>query len=374
MRSIDLRTPRRLAAAAGLMVCALVTVSPGPARADAPAAQWQAVNRAIVQGHVLPRYAALARATSTLQLQTVRFCADPRPSSLRFLRRAYALTAQAWADVEHLSTGPVMREQRRYRIRLWPDKHGTAAKQIRALLASADSAALEPQAFRGGSVAVQGLTAMERLLFPVADVAAEDFAGGDEAAFRCALLRAIGDNLADIAASVADEWESGAAADAGARGTMGETGGSARDAAAGFLRDLSTGLEALAMNKLERPLGPAPATARPKRAEAWRSDLTLQLLRANLASLQHLYMTGFSPVLTTDPIDGALDLRIRAAFTAALAAAALDQPLPALVGDAEGRARAQHLLAETRALQVLIGTKLPEALNLPLGFNSLDGD
>jgi predicted lipoprotein len=85
-----------------------------------------------VEGRIIPCYLALQRATANLDAFTERLCADPRTQRLECMRRLFLQVQSAWARIQHVGIGPVEVERRRYRIQLWPDKHGTAARQIRA--------------------------------------------------------------------------------------------------------------------------------------------------------------------------------------------------------------------------------------------------
>ena len=59
-----------------------------------------------------------------------------------------------------------MAQDGRYeRFAFFPDVHGTGARQIRGFLVSQDEALLKPGALAGQSAAVQGLPALESLLF-----------------------------------------------------------------------------------------------------------------------------------------------------------------------------------------------------------------
>jgi predicted lipoprotein len=49
-------------------------------------------------------------------------------------------------------------------------------------------------------------------------------------------------------------------------------------------------------------------------------------------------------------------------------------PLERAVQDASTRKAAEKLAADTQALKGLVMQRLPEALQIPVGFNALDGD
>jgi predicted lipoprotein len=61
--------------------------------------------------------------------------------------------------------GPVTEENRLERILFWPDRKGIGLKQVQAAIAGEDATAADPQTLPGKSVAMQGLGALEFVLF-----------------------------------------------------------------------------------------------------------------------------------------------------------------------------------------------------------------
>ena len=265
---------------------------------------------------------------------------------------------------------------RRYRFQLWPDKHGTGARQLKALLAAEDPEILPREAFARASVAVQGLPAVERLLFEK-DVDAAAFGSGQGPSYRCELVVAIADNLARMADGILRAWtterrpyrELASTADNG-----NEAFASSEELAGLFLRDLRTALQTVADLKLERPIGADAARAKPKRAESWRSERSLKNIQINLEVARELYVTGFASALTAGEQTAQLDRRIQAVFDEVIGMTESDSPLKGLVADPEQRPRIERLLASVRSLEKTVSAELPGALGLTIGFNALDGD
>ena len=128
-----------------------------------------------------------------------------RPGSLR---DAYHRTADAWSSIELVHYGPIAEDFRGERLSFWPERKNAVEKALKAALAKADDASLAPDTFRKGSAGVQGLPALERLLF--SEGASEaDFAGSPEAEFRCRLGSAIATNILAIAREVQAGWVDG---------------------------------------------------------------------------------------------------------------------------------------------------------------------
>src|SRR6185503_11648642 len=94
------------------------------------------------------------------------------------------------------------------RLYFWPDPRNTTARQLGELMASRDAATLTAESVSRGSAAVQGLPAVERLLFDEGATAAFR-REGEEGRRRCEVLEAITRNVRDIAGDVLREWKGG---------------------------------------------------------------------------------------------------------------------------------------------------------------------
>ncbi|MGB5832543.1 MAG: imelysin family protein [Thiohalocapsa sp.] len=337
-----------------------------PAIAGGVRADWTTAHLALLDEHVIPRYEALAETTAGLAADADRFCNAPDAKGLERVRRDYHQVMDAWQAVAHISFGPVELFMRRERFELWPDKHGTGARQLRALLVAQDREMLAQEAFPRGSVAVQGLPALERLLFE-SDIDPASFGSTDGPGYRCALGQAIAANLKHMAEETLDAWTSPTSNASSAFGSSDEV-------AALFLRDLRTTVQKIADLKLRRPMGKDPTRAKPERAESWRSQRSLQNIRINLQAARNLYATCFAPVVASEAKTPELDRRIRAAFDEAIDGTALDEPLQDLIADPARRTSLEQLLASVQTLEQMIASELPGALGLAIGFNALDGD
>lgn len=327
------------------------------------------LNGRVVDDHLIPRYQQLAAASTALAERSDALCAAPDAAGLAATRAAYHTAMDAWQGIAHVRFGPVALLLRHHRFQLWPDKRNTGGRQLAQLLAAADPAALDPEQVAQGSVALQGFSVLERLLF------AQGPRPEPVVGYRCAVVRAVAHNLAAMSAALVSDWTVGPGAYRQQlrqpnedNGLESELGVSSR-----LLNNLDAQLQSIIEQKLGRPL--AAGRLRPRRAEAWRSGRSLRNIAINLAALRELYLSGFAPLLVARADGPALDQRLRDAFAAAVTAAvALDRPLAELAADPAGRAGLDALAARVITLKGLAGGDLPRALDIPLGFNSLDGD
>ncbi|WP_119419259.1 imelysin family protein [Desertibaculum subflavum] len=368
-----------------LLRLVLVLVAMGCARAVAAAptdADYRRLNEALVTGHILPRQDKLAEATKALAAEAGRFCAAPTAASLGTMRDAFDRAVDAWQGVQHVRFGPIELFMRNMRLAFWPDPRNTVSRQVDELLAGKDAGALTAQAFARGNVAGQGFPALERLLYGE-DAAAKLTGGGAEAAFRCDAIRAIAGNLAGMAADIRREWIEGAEAQAKVMAEAGQSGdryAGPKEVTLDLFKSLHAAVELVADHKLARPLGASLQAARPQLAEAWRSRRSLAALRLNLEAAEAMYLgedggAGFSAFVRDVAGNAALDDLLRRAFAQTRGtAASIGKPLEVAVLDPAERPKLVQLAREASALKTLLAQRLTVALDIPLGFNALDGD
>lgn len=354
-----------------LKITALLALTIGlgsPLQAAAPA-DGTVHNLRAVDSHIVPGYQALGSSTTRISQAADAFCAAPDADGLDRLRQAYRDGMGDWQSIQHIRFGPIEYLTRAHRYQLWPDKRGTVRKHLDRLLAAQDSAALELDTFAGGSVAVQGFSALERLLFG-ADVGPAQFSGDAAARYRCQVVQAIGANLADMSSRLVNDWQDQRHFIATAHDGN-DFYDSDQEVSAKLLNNLHTQLQVVVEQKLERPLGDSLRKARGKRAESWRSGQSLANIRRNLQASRDLYQAAFAPRLQ----DGGLKAEIDQAFADSLQAVdAITLPLYQAVKDPAARLQVETLHGRAYELKSLLGNRLPEALGLVLGFNSLDGD
>ena len=324
----------------------------------AAAADYVALNERAVERHVLPAYARLTAETARLDEAAQRSCAD-----VPALQAAWRQAMDAWQGAQHIRFGPVALFERHARFEFWPDPRNIAGRQLTQLFEARAPEAITPHSFTVGSVAVQGLGALERILFDkeaAAKLAADPY--------RCDWLRAAARNVADMARETEAEWR-----DYGPRFASATPGGTyhePREATAELFKGLHAAVELVADHKLAKPLGEKPGKARPLLAESWRSGSSLAHIEENLAAGLSLY-----DALSPGVADKALDAELRGRFEATLAAAeAVKGPLKEAVDDPTRRAEVEKLQRQAAELKAALANQLSAALDLPLGFNALDGD
>ncbi|MCG8543498.1 MAG: imelysin family protein [Alphaproteobacteria bacterium] len=357
-----------------VLLLGIVVLATGPARAQ-PA--YETLNKVLTDRVAIPAYERMADAMARLAMATQAFCKTPNPTTLGTARRAYRSAMAAWQHAQPIAFGPAVWNGRASRIQFWPDKRGTAARQIRRALNAQDPALVAKDGLRGKSVALQNLAAYERIIVGHGKlIASTPRVARDR--YACALALAIARFQAALAAQILEEWtKPGGFRDAVITAAAGnEHFGDAKEASAQFLKSLAVTLDAAIRLKLTRPLGASLEKARPKRAESWRSRRSLENIRANLQTARALYDTpgGFGDLVRAAgaaPLDD--DVRKSFEETAALAQA-IDRPLNDAVTDGEARKQVELLRVQLRNLHFLVAGAVASEVGLVVGFNALDGD
>ena len=358
-----------LAAGHGAVADDAAPAGAGPAGVD-PAGPTVAVRA--VAGVYRPLHAAFAGAASELDDAVRAWCgatgdgaADGgADAALDAVRAAWRDAVPAFGAVEPLRVGPVLDDNRVNRVFFWPDSRRAGERQLRALVAGDEP--LTVAAMPGKSVAVQGLPALERLLYG-------DGAGADPAA-TCRVAVPVAGNVAHIAAELDAAWS----APDGITARMVEPSAddplfrSELEVLRSLVTQLQAGLELVAIAKLG-PLVDADAAAL-RRLPFARSALFPEYLAGNL--------DGLAALLLDAGLADAADVAGEAKFEVANARRLLDKLAGELAPDATLRGppsddavgTAAALRAGVVGIERLLLDRVAPALGTGTGFNSADGD
>jgi len=367
------------------VVAAVLSALAWPAAAEegdpAPVAPRIAFRPAVehaVDAVILPGYATLAAAAADEAPLLAALCGEPDPEHLAAAREGFRRVVVAWSGVEMFRFGPARDDNRFERLFFWPDPRGRGLQQVQGILAAADETAASPETLRAKSVAVQGLLALEYVLFGTGSEALAD--PGDPArSFRCRYGAAIGAAVAKTAGEILAGWTgpggyAGVMRDAGEDDPVYRTHG---EVVQDLIKAAREQLQLVRQQKLGQSVGESPEDAQPKRAPFWRSDLVIPAVVANLDAV--VALVGPDGVGTVLPADKAWAAR-QAAFEIGRVDAVLGRlsasgtPWEALLEDPAAHGDLLYTLIPLGDVATLLETDYPAALGLITGFNSLDGD
>ncbi|WP_072396769.1 imelysin family protein [Hyphomicrobium sp. CS1GBMeth3] len=332
--------------------------------------------RDTIDSFIVPRVEGFAQSTGTLASAVAAVCTTNGDETARkAAATAFRETVKSWGGLDFVRFGPATREHRLERIFFWPDPRGFASRQLRALLAAKKPELLEPGALARQSVAVQGLTALEILLF---DEKTPLGAGDDEAArYRCALASAIAANLHAVAGEIRDGWQGGD----GFRNKMLRPGSDnllykdSTETVREVAKALATGLE-LCRDRFILPELTAVTANPPRRVRLAfeASGATDDYLRSSLAALHELYDSiGFDAYVPADK--PWMVSFLPNAWKSLIADAARLDKLRANERGSEAHLRAlRKMRFDLGGIRNIIVKELAPNADIVMGFNELDGD
>ena len=329
--------------------------------------QWQALNVQLSQQHILPRYQALASSSEQLKQATASLCQQPGEGQLNASRNAFHQTMDAWQGIQHIQFGPVEFLMRNFSLLFWPAKKNLTSKQLNALLSAKDENSLNADYFRGASIAVKGLPALERLLFSDKPLSP----------YGCQLAHAIATNVNLMSDEIAQEWESQQLPRIDSAPDGSDYYEDSIEASTELMKALVEPVEVIRDLKLLRPLHKSAQKAKPRRSESWRSERSLRNVRINLAALAELYRgsdTSSVKALLQAEGQGALAQTIDSHFSELdQQLAAIEKPLYDAVKDPKGHQQLRAISDQMKILHVELEQAM-QVLEIQLGFNSRDGD
>lgn len=365
------RRPRLLLALLAGLGLGLGLAAPAMA-ASAETTKLDVVRNAI-DGYIRPGYAAMASDAAAMAAAQAALCDRPSAERLSEARQAFAGLVASHARIEFVRFGPIVTDNRAERFLFWPDPKGIALRQVQAIIGGAsDAAATDAKGLRGKSVAVQGLGALEFVLFGTG----ADSLAGAEGAFRCRYGAAIAENLSLIARDVSAEWRAGAGFaesltnPAPRRPAYRSIDDSLEEVVGIFI----FGFEAIRDLRLQPAIGASLEKANPN---AWiyrRSNLTKTSLQADFTGLADLFKASKLGGVLPTPQHWLADTLSFEFGNAGRALQTIGAPLKDAVTSPDERVRLATLLTLTQTLQRTFTDQLAPALGFSAGFSSLDGD
>ncbi len=327
-----------------------------------------------VSGVAIPSYQTLYESFSDLDTSVGKLCAAPGQENYDSTRAAFQQAVLAWSAAEVIRFGPIRQENRLERIFFWPDTRSRGLRKINAVLAEGEIQAGTD--LEGRSVAIQGLPALELLLFGAGH---EELVTAEGDPSRCAFAKVVSHNLSKISRELVTAWEDPVGyqkllRNPGVDNPLFRSNG---EIIQEILKSGSELVELVTAAKLQSPLGKTQETARPKRAAFWRSGFTLENIQTNVQAVVNLQELARLSDLLPEAERGYGRTLV---FEAGQVTKTLEDLIregktwQELISDPETRTLLQYVLNPLNGVKDILSIYYPEVLGLKLGFNSLDGD
>lgn len=321
--------------------------------------------------HILPSYEVLTERSVELRDNSYAFCEQANQSSedLAALQKYWRELNQSWQTIQWVKVGPIIDDNRLFRIHYWPDTKGTVASGVDKLLAQDE--AITEELVAKQSVGAQGIPALENLLFT--SQLSTSLLSAEDKIERCQALMAISANIATISDEVYDGWR---ADDGNFIAQLTEGTGeftSKKDA----VEELVTNwLEQIERVKDEKMLKPFSGT---HDEEQSLSGESVASMKTNIATFKTIYTAGeghgFDDILTghLDQLNIATQMSL-AIDNAIESANALGDDYDTQLNDEAGRIKINQTISDLRLVRDILTADFVQVTDINIGFNSNDGD
>jgi predicted lipoprotein len=331
-----------------------------------PAVMQRAVDEVIRPGYRNAQQAA-ARLTTAMK----DLCEGGTPQSLDKAKSAFDDVIRYWSAIEMVQVGPVIQDNLFEHVLFYPDRKGVGLRQVQTLIAKGDPKDTTVDAIAAKSVALQGLTALEYVLY---GSGSEDLTA-QKNSFRCQYGAAVAGNIQREVSEVVAAWEK----PDGIQGSWKHPGPQSADfmdnkeAVTALLGILVHGAENVRDQRLEQFYKGKDSTPRPRMAIYWRSKNTWKSMTSNIEGLRTLWQkANMADLLPADkkPVADEIDARFKALLDTV---PKLNPDIDAATSAAE-KAKLDQLLIDTRDLVTTISDEYGAAIGLSAGFSFSDGD
>jgi predicted lipoprotein len=329
----------------------------------------------LANNHVLPSYQSLQDTAALLRSQTITFCAQQSQSSndLTSLQQSWRQVMASWQTIQWLKVGPIVDNNRNFRLHYWPDSKDSVGRGVSNLLATSETVT---EAFIATqSVGSQGLPALEQLLFAANP---ESLLTASDQDKRCEVLTAISANVATISEDVNSEWQ---IADGNYHEQLTQGTGdfsSKKDAVEELVTNWLEQIERVKDEKMLVPLS-INSPGIPDITEHVLSDESVTSIQKNIATFKVIYSAGDGHGFDNILIDHLSQQNIATEMSAAIdnaivTANALVGSYETLLKTPEGRVQITASIDALRAVRDVLTVDFVQATDINIGFNSNDGD
>ena len=324
-----------------------------------------------IEKFVRPRYFDFYSQTDLLKDRVSELCESPQKIKLQKAREQFDQVAISWGAIEVIRFGPVAKENRLERILFYPDRKSTGLKQVQRILAKKDGSSIAPEKLPIKSVAVQGLGALEFILFGTGSETLET--GND---FRCEFGLNVSTNINSIGNELVDLWqENSLASDVWTKPSYdNQVFKNPGEAVNELLATLVHGLERVRDIRIGSFLKKTAEKDRPRSALFRRSENTIPMIVSNIRALEALLVDSDAHLLLDEEdqaIAGSIIFELK---NAAKIAQEIPEPLANSLQSDELRKKLIYLKLTLKFAIDMLDQDFAAAAGLSSGFSFSDGD
>jgi predicted lipoprotein len=330
----------------------------------------------LTNNHILPSYQSLQDKAQALNKDTIDFCAlaNQNSNGLTQVQDSWRALSSSWQAIQWLKVGPVLDDNRIFRLHYWPDSKDNVGRGVANLLTQDN--VVNEEVIAKQSVGSQGLPAMAILLFN--ETSKTSLLTAEDKEKRCEILQAISANVATISNEINSGWQ---ASQGNYQAQLIQGTGdfsSKKDSVEELVTNWLEQLERVKDEKMLVPLA-LEAPGIPSIVEQPLSGESLNSIKTNIDTFRVIYTAGdgrgFDDILTDFLEQKNINTEMLAAIDAAIVASqALNGHYENLLKTEDGRANITATIDSLRLVRDVLTADFVQATDINIGFNSNDGD
>ncbi|MEM7069765.1 MAG: imelysin family protein [Pseudomonadota bacterium] len=352
-----------------LLIGLFLLVTPANAENDADPIERVLLNT--VSKFIRPGYENFRNSVLRLNSSLEKLCAYPNQPALERAQSAFQSAVASWSEVELIRFGPVNELNRFERILFYPDRKSTGLKQVQRILANQNESARKVSTLQSKSVAVQGLGALEFILFGTGYETLKDGNG-----FRCEYGQAVSQNLVNLSNELVTGWEDGGSAYSiwSSPGPDNPIIRTSKEAVNLVLGTLVHGLESIRDLRLGSFLKGEPKKDRPRVAIFRRSEITMRVLVSNIGAVKKLLVQSGAIDLLDNEDRYIVDNVVFELNQAERVASEIGDPIAKALESPGEREKLLYLKTSLTSAIVMLDQDFAKSAGLSSGFSFSDGD
>lgn len=160
---------------------------------------------AVTINFIQPKHRVFEQAVTSVDEKVNAFCSEKNQSNWLALRASWSVAMNAWMQLHLVNYGPIDDSNLAWRFQFWPDPMNLVARKLKSRVKGRNKK-ISPEHMAKASVAIQGLSALEYLLFDEQLLEEDSFNEYKEKSHLCALAQSTVSNLLVNANRLTRDW------------------------------------------------------------------------------------------------------------------------------------------------------------------------
>ena len=313
-----------------------------------------------IKAHITKSYNKLYKATNKLVEENNKICQSKNNRELQSLRKEFKKVLDRWMYIQHIRFGPINDFNYYYMIQFWPDKHNVSTRQFNKIIKSKPEDILDFKNLTFKSVAIQGLTALERVLY--LNLYDEDLDKDKD--YLCLYALSISKQLNYILEQVTLVWKDDKQISSYLEND---------EYLPELINSISAQIYFINKYKIKLPIENNKKAIKINKLESWQSGHSIVNIKNNINALQYTYKNHIEKRLSEVNY-----IKVNAINLLFIDIQNLLKKIPLELNDIINSPDYIKELIITSSyldnLYLYFKKEIPLKLNIPASFNSLDGD